>query len=84
MARKQLEDGEFVEIFIDTPIELCEKRDPKGLYQKARAGEIANFTGIDSPYEPPPQPDIRLETADLSIDAAASEIIAYLRDQGII
>jgi bifunctional enzyme CysN/CysC len=84
MARKQLEDGEFVEIFIDTPIALCEKRDPKGLYQKARAGKIANFTGIGSPYEPPLKPDIRLETADLSIDAAASEIIAYLRDQGII
>jgi adenylyl-sulfate kinase len=84
MARKQLEDGEFVEIFIDTPIALCEKRDPKGLYQKARAGKIANFTGIDSPYEPPLKPDIRIETADLSIDAAASEIIAYLRDQGII
>jgi bifunctional enzyme CysN/CysC len=84
MARKQLEDGEFVEIFVDTPIALCEKRDPKGLYQKARMGKIANFTGIDSPYEPPLQPDIRLETADLSIDAAASEIIAYLRDQGLI
>jgi bifunctional enzyme CysN/CysC len=84
MARKQLEDGEFVEIFIDTPIALCEKRDPKGLYQKARAGKIANFTGIDSPYEPPLKPDIRLETADLSIDAASSEIIAHLRDQGII
>jgi bifunctional enzyme CysN/CysC len=78
MARKQLEDGKFVEIFIDTPIALCEKRDPKGLYQKARAGKIANFTGIDSPYEPPLKPDIRIETADLSIDAAASEIIAYL------
>ena len=84
MARELLEEGEFVEIFVDTPLELCEERDPKGLYQKARAGEIANFTGIDSPYEPPLQPDLRLQTADLSIDAAASEIIAYLRDHGKI
>ncbi len=84
MAREQLDDGEFVEIFVDTPLSLCEERDPKGLYQKARAGEISNFTGIDSPYEPPLQPNIRLETADLSVDAAASEIIAYLRDRRII
>ena len=84
MAREQLEDGEFVEIFVDTPLSLCEERDPKGLYQKARAGEIVNFTGIDSPYEPPLQPDIHLETADLSVDAAASEIIAYLRERRII
>ena len=84
MAREQLDDGEFVEIFVDTPLSLCEERDPKGLYQKARAGEISNFTGINSPYEPPLQPNIRLETADLSVDAAASEIIAYLRDRRII
>ena len=84
MAREQLDDGEFVEIFVDTPLSLCEERDPKGLYQKARAGEIVNFTGIDSSYEPPLRPNIRLETADLSVDAAASEIIAYLRDRRII
>ena len=62
MARELLEPGEFIEIFIDTPLEVAEARDPKGLYRKARAGEIKNFTGIDSPYEPPEQPELRIDT----------------------
>ncbi len=58
LARERFEDGEFLEIFVDTPLEICEQRDPKGLYKKARAGEIANFTGISSPYEVPEQPEL--------------------------
>ncbi len=64
MARDMLQPGEFFEVFVDTPIELCMQRDPKGLYEKARAGEIKNFTGIDSPYEAPESAEIVLETAD--------------------
>ena len=84
MARSLLEAGEFVEIFIDTPLDICEQRDPKGLYVKARAGEIANFTGIDSNYEAPIDPELRLDTTKLSVDASKSEIIEYLRNKGIL
>ena len=65
----------FVEIFINTPLEECEKRDKKGLYKKARAGEIKNFTGIDAPYEAPRSPDIEIKTGEMSVDAAAGYII---------
>lgn len=84
MARSLLEAGEFVEIFLDTPLDICEQRDPKGLYVKARAGEIANFTGIDSNYEAPTDPELRLDTTKLSVDASKSEIIEYLRNKGIV
>ena len=84
MARSLLEAGEFVEIFIDTPLNICEQRDPKGLYKKARAGEIANFTGIDSNYEAPIDPELRLDTTKLSVNASKSEIIEYLRNKGIV
>jgi bifunctional enzyme CysN/CysC len=73
-----LPDGEFMEIFVDTPIEEAERRDVKGLYAKARAGELANFTGIDSPYEPPESPDLRIDTTVMSPDEAADRIIAEL------
>src|SRR5262249_653452 len=63
MVRGLVERGEFFEIFVDAPLEVAEKRDPKGLYKKARAGQIKNFTGIDSPYEPPVRPDLRLDTS---------------------
>lgn len=63
MARALLEEGEFLEIFVDTPLEVCEARDPKGLYKKARAGQLPNFTGIGSPYEPPENPELRLPVA---------------------
>jgi len=76
--------GEFVEVFVDTPLEICEARDPKGLYKKARAGEISNFTGLDAPYEAPVSPEVHLETADLSIDEAASHVISYLAEQKIL
>ncbi len=62
LARDMMEDGEFIEIFVDTPIDECARRDPKGLYKKAREGKIANFTGISSPYEPPENPELRLDT----------------------
>ena len=76
--------GEFVEVFVDTPLEICEARDPKGLYKKARAGEISNFTGLDAPYETPEKPEVHLETADLSIDEAAAQVISYLAEQKIL
>ena len=76
--------GEFVEVFVDTPLEVCEARDPKGLYKKARAGEISNFTGLDAPYEAPESPEVHLRTADLSIDEAATQVIRYLEQQNIL
>ena len=79
MARSLLPEGEFVEVFIDTPLAIAETRDPKGLYRKARRGELANFTGIDSPYEPPEGAEIRIDTTAMPVDAAADVIVAYLR-----
>jgi bifunctional enzyme CysN/CysC len=81
LVRAMLPDGEFMEIFVDTPIEEAERRDVKGLYAKARAGELANFTGIDSPYEPPESPDLRIDTTVMSPDEAADRIIAELVDR---
>jgi bifunctional enzyme CysN/CysC len=78
LARSRFGEGEFREIFVDTPIEECERRDPKGLYAKARRGELRNFTGIDSDYEPPMSPDLRLETQDLSPEACVDRILAML------
>ena len=82
MVRSMLPDGEFIEVFVDTPLAEAEKRDAKGLYAKARAGEIANFTGIDSPYEPPQAPEIHIDTTALSADAAANLIVEKLRESG--
>ena len=84
LARELVEEGEFVEIFVDTPLEECERRDPKGLYRKARAGEIANFTGIDSAYEPPETAEIVLKTVERSVDDLSDEVIAWLRDGGYL
>jgi bifunctional enzyme CysN/CysC len=78
MVRHMMKEGEFVEIFVDTPLAEAEKRDVKGLYAKARAGELPNFTGIDSPYEPPEQPELRIDTTVLSAEAAAEAIIVAL------
>ncbi|MDC3128161.1 sulfate adenylyltransferase subunit CysN [Paracoccaceae bacterium] len=77
MVRKLLDVGEFIEIFIDTPLQIAEKRDVKGLYAKARAGELKNFTGIDSPYERPAKPEITIDTRKLSVDEAADTIVKY-------
>jgi bifunctional enzyme CysN/CysC len=79
MARTLLPEGEFVEVFIDTPLAVAEARDPKGLYRKARRGELTNFTGIDSPYEPPEAAEIRIDTTATSVNAAADLIVEYLR-----
>ena len=84
MARALVEEGEFVEIFVDTPLEECERRDPKGLYRKARSGEIRNFTGIDSAYEPPEDPELVLNTVEHSVDEVSDEVIAWLRDGGYL
>jgi len=84
LARSRVEDGEFIEVHVDTPLEVAESRDPKGLYAKARAGELANFTGIDSPYEPPEAPEVHVDTATISAEDAADEIIAALQARGVI
>jgi bifunctional enzyme CysN/CysC len=79
MARDAMAEGEFIEVFVDTPIEEAERRDPKGLYQKARKGQIKHFTGIDSPYEPPLNPEVRIETGACSPADAAEQLLAELR-----
>ena len=83
LARKVHADAgfDFIEVFCDTPIEECEKRDPKGLYAKARAGEITQFTGIDSPYQPPANPDLRL-TPDGTVEEQAQRVIDLLESRG--
>jgi bifunctional enzyme CysN/CysC len=78
MARSLFDEQEFVEVFVDTPLEVCEQRDPKGLYKKARQGDIKNFTGIDSPYEPPGNPEMTLDTVELTVEQAADAIIDYI------
>ncbi len=84
MARELMENGEFIEVFVDTPFEECANRDPKGLYAKALRGEIANFTGVDSPYEAPESADIRLETVGTSPEELAGRMEDWLRERGII
>ncbi len=84
LAREAVEDGEFIEVHVDTPLALAEERDPKGLYAKARRGELSNFTGIDSPYEPPEAPEVRIDTAVTSAEDAADQIIDTLRTRRII
>jgi len=83
-VRALMGPGEFVEVFVDTPLEICEARDPKGLYKKARAGEISNFTGVDAPYEAPDAPEVHLQTANLTVDTAAARVIGYLEEQHIL
>jgi len=84
MARELMEEGEFVEIFVDASIEVCADRDPKGLYEKAQKGEIKNFTGIDSPYENPELADIIIDSANVSPDKAADQIMLYLEENGYL
>ena len=84
MARNLMADGEFVEIHVDTPLNVAESRDVKGLYKKARAGEIKNFTGIDSPYEPPLNPELRINTVGQSPEDAAEAILDYLKEKGFL
>ena len=78
-----MDNGDFVEIYVDAPIEVCEARDPKGLYKKARAGEIRGFTGIDDPYEVPENPELVLDgSSNKSAEALADEVIEYLKTSG--
>lgn len=78
-VRNLLKDGEFIEVFVDTPLEICEQRDVKGLYQKARKGELKDFTGIDSPYEPPQNAEITIPyQAESSVELDADKVISYL------
>ncbi len=84
MARELVGPGEFVEIFVDTPIEVCKERDPKGLYQRAMAGEIKNFTGIDSPYEAPEAPELTVRTVEADAEEHASRVVAYLKREGYV
>ena len=78
LARDLMAQGEFIEVFVDTPLSVCEERDPKGLYQRARSGELVNFTGIDSPYEPPEEPEIVLNAAEEDPDTLADRVLGYL------
>jgi bifunctional enzyme CysN/CysC len=78
-ARSCLDEGEFIEVHVDTALEVAEARDRKGLYRKARRGELLNFTGIDSPYEVPVEPEIHIDTSQMSAEQAADAIIAHLR-----
>lgn len=83
-VRALVEPGQFLEVFIDTPLEVCEARDPKGLYKKARAGEIKHFTGIDSEYQAPINPEIHIKTAELSIEQCAEQVVAKLDELGYL
>ena len=84
LAKSKIADAEFIEVFIDTPVEICEQRDPKGLYKLARAGEIKDFTGIDSAYEAPEQASIHINTADKTVEQCAQQVVNYLIEQQII
>ena len=84
MARGLVGTSEFLEVFVDTPLEVCMKRDPKGLYEKVRAGKIKNFTGIDSPYEAPEQAELTVNTVTATPEAHAEAIVKYLRDKGYL
>jgi len=84
LARERLGDDAFLEIFVDTPLAECERRDPKGLYGKARTGKLRNFTGIDSAYEPPEAPDIHLRTAEMTVDGEIELVVDALRQRGVV
>jgi adenylylsulfate kinase len=83
-VRAKLPDGEFIEVFVECPVEECERRDTKGLYKKARAGEIPEFTGISAPYEPPEKPESVLHTAEQSPEECVKSVIEHLEERGII
>jgi bifunctional enzyme CysN/CysC len=84
MARELLAPGEFIEVYVDTPLDVCIERDPKGLYRKAQAGEIQNFTGLDSPYEEPEEAELTVETVGVTPEELATRIVDYLRDRGYV
>ena len=82
--REKVSEGEFVEVFVNTPLEVCEARDVKGLYARARSGEIKNFTGIDSEYQAPESPEIEIKTDEMSAEDAAELVVKYLQDNGYL
>ena len=84
MVRDMMAPGEFLEVFIDTPLAEAERRDVKGLYKKARAGQLKHFTGIDSPYEVPESPELRIDTDSVSAEQAAEAVVEQLRSMGIL
>ncbi len=83
-VRSMLAPGDFIEVFVDAPLDVCEARDPKGLYKKARAGELKGFTGIDAPYEAPEKPELCLHAGIKTAEQLADEVIAYLKQAGIV
>jgi adenylylsulfate kinase len=83
-VRRRFATGDFVEVFVDTPLAVCEARDPKGLYKQARTGAIRGMTGIDDPYEPPDCPELVLAGGEKDATALAQELIVYLRKDGVI
>jgi bifunctional enzyme CysN/CysC len=83
MARDLMEPGEFIEVYVDAPLDVAEARDPKGLYKKARLGTLKNFTGIDSPYEPPESPELRVDTSTMSAEDAVERLVRALRERGV-
>jgi adenylylsulfate kinase len=83
-VRRLFPEGEFIEIFIDCPLSICERRDPKGLYRKARKGEIQDFTGIDSPYESPINPDLTIHTGEETLADSCNKVINYLKEKKLI
>jgi bifunctional enzyme CysN/CysC len=84
MARGLMGPDEFIEIFVDTPLEICEQRDPKGLYRKARRGDLRNFTGLDSPYERPETPELILDSLNACAEDLADRVIAFLQRRGVL
>jgi adenylylsulfate kinase len=82
-VRALMKPGDFLEVFVDCPVEVCEQRDVKGLYKKARAGEIKEFTGISAPYEAPAKPELTLKSDELSVDAAVAAVLRYLESKAI-
>lgn len=83
-VRELLEDEEFVEVYVKCSVEECERRDPKGLYEKARSGEIKNFTGVSAPYEAPAQPELTVETDQQSLEASVQQVVQFLEDEGYV
>jgi len=84
MVRAMLPEGEFIEIYVKCPLEVCESRDPKGLYKKARLGEIKEFTGVSAPYEEPLQPELVIETDRQTIEESVRQVVGYLKERGYI
>lgn len=80
----QADPGDFIEVFVNCPLEICEQRDPKGLYKRARAGEIKNFTGISAPYEAPENPEFVLPTGEQTLEESVDSLIQFLADRGLI